>query len=339
MVTTMSKRLTIGVLLAVTLSLMTGIAAAWGQGRLCLDLGTYHIGNGDFSGTTDPDVVAENPVVGPKWSIAFTADRPILCWLEIGMLYGVGGGMPDYADCATVSIDSLQVGTIRPPDNHRPWASVQVSLSDQNPQRMVTVHACPWQGDYDDLIFREVTLVYTPAEAQVSVIGEGQVLQEEQQYTGTAYVGPHQGIRLDALPDGGALQWGPGWKVVRAADLLLFMRMDGLTGVVLPRTNGVDPFVLRPWGVGAIADSATGQWREVEAPWVWAPARGRQPTDYVNPTPCTVGLGGAWSITFYQNDLNRWMILRQGFRSLWLGDDGHITYFDLHNTQGFCLTR
>lgn len=142
MVATMSKRLTTVALLLAAL-LLAGVGAAWGQGRLCLDLGTYHIGNGDFSGTTDPDVVAENPVVGPKWSIAFTADRPILCWLEIAMLYGVGGGMPDDAPCATVSIDDLQVGTIRPPDNHRPWASVQVSLSDQSPQRIVTIHACP----------------------------------------------------------------------------------------------------------------------------------------------------------------------------------------------------
>ena len=318
------------------IALGPGVVCTWAD-AITLDLGTYHIGNGDFSGTTDRDIVAQNAVVGPKWSIAFAADRPILCSVRIEMLYGVGGGMPDYAESGTVTIDNCHVGTIRPSDNRRTWRSSDFSLGHATACSIVTIHSCKWQGDYDDFVFRSVILDYTPAHARVSVIGEGQVLQEEEQYTGTAYVGPHQGIRIDALLDGGALQWGPAWKVIHCGNQMLFMRTDGRAGVVIPLVHSIDPFVQTPSGVGLLADSTARQWRQVEAPWSWPIVQGQQPTDYVNPTPCW--LGGVWNVTFHQDGQNRWMKLTQQDRSLWLGSDGHITYFDPSNSGGYCFTQ
>ncbi len=199
----MSRQTVLVLVLVAVLVVGSGVVCAWAQGRVYLDTGTYHIGNGQFSGSTDQEIVAQNAVVGPKWSIAFAADRPIQCSIQIDMLYGVGGNMPDDAESGVVTIGDMQLGEIRPRDNRRPWTSALCGLGVVMPSQTVTIHSSKWQGDFDDFVFRGVLVAYTPADARVSVIGEGQVLQEGEEYTGTGYVGPSQGVRIDALPHGG----------------------------------------------------------------------------------------------------------------------------------------
>ncbi len=338
----MSTRARVAGAFLAALVLGPGAVPAWGQGMMSLDTGTYHIGNGQFSDSTDQDIVAQNAVVGPKWSIAFSADRPILCWIQMSMLYGVGGSMPDYAECGTVSIDGVRLGTIRPPNNRRPWVSeTQCSLSSSRAYRTVTIESHKWQGDYDDFVFRDVILLWTPANARVSVVGAGQILQEGEDYGETRYVSPYEGIRLDALRDGGALQWGPNWKVYHSNHQMFFMRNDGRAGVIIPLGFDIDPLVQRPSGACMLADSNAGHWRQVDTPWLWSTLQRQQPTDYVNPTSCWIGRG--WNVSFVEEGQGKWIKLTQQIgihqRILYLGSDGHIHYFDRSNSGGFIFTQ
>jgi len=124
---------------------------------------------------------------------------------------------------------------------------------------------------------------------------------------------------------------------VRLGDHVVFARTDGRAGVVIPLISDIDPFVQRPSGVGFLADSAAGQWRQVQAPTAWTSAQWRQSTDYVDPTPCWVGW--VWHVRFKAVGQGRWLLLTSGDRRLYLGSDGGITYFDPSNPRGYVLTE
>jgi len=99
---------------AVTLALYGGLG--WGQETpyaAYLDKGTYHIGDDDYGATTDLEIVAQNQVVGPKWSIPFSVQKTVWVRVGIDMLYGVGGRpQPPDTRFGVVTVGDQQAGFI-----------------------------------------------------------------------------------------------------------------------------------------------------------------------------------------------------------------------------------
>jgi hypothetical protein len=144
----------------------------------------WHIGNNQFSGSTDVDVVAANEIIGAKWSVSFTVAEPARAYIIIAGLWGVGGGDmgPDDAG-GKVAIGDAVMGYIRSRDNRTTWRSDVIRLTTPG-EYVVTISSVASGGDLDDFVFKGVTLVYTPETARAEVSGKEQILREGETYTG-----------------------------------------------------------------------------------------------------------------------------------------------------------
>lgn len=101
-----------------------------------LDQGRYHVGDGEFTETTDPELVAQNAAVGPKWSIVFAVDRPTAAGITIDYLTGLGGVSSDPNEIeARVSINGTEIGVFLRNNNKDSWLSALFAINSVNTPR------------------------------------------------------------------------------------------------------------------------------------------------------------------------------------------------------------
>ena len=324
---------------------------AWSQGQrvACyLDQGAYHIGDGDFTATNDPELVAQNTVVGPKWTITFSVDRPTTVFIALDELTGVGGGdVAADAAVARVSLSGAELGTITPRDNHQAWSSAWYHAGVPGKPETLLIE-CTAEGNWDDFVFRGVKLVYDDPNAVVTLVAPGQVLQEAQGYTG-AQVGepaqpeppiqtfePMPGMPLVNVQDGQAVQWGPVWSVIRIGYQMVLRRGDGQYSVILPLFGG-EPAIQRGDGLGAVRSSLTPEWFTTDLPNpVTGFAARVQLSGMAGEQPCQLG---PWSVSFVVHEGLRWMMLSDARGTVFLTDNGDIWYADEANPNGICFTQ
>ncbi len=324
-------------------------SGAWSQEQWpawYLDQGAYHIGDGEFTDTTDPEMVAQNAVVGPKWTISFSIDRPTSVFIVIDELMGVGGVSTPDTICARVSIGGAELGQIRPSDNRQGWVSAWYHAGIANNLETLVIESTA-EGNWDDFVFRGVKLGYDDPNAFVTVYGQGQVLQEGQGYTGPQVAEPVQpdppaqtfepmpGMPLANVQDGQAVQWGPIWSVTRIGYQMVLRRGDGQYSVILPLFGG-EPAIQRGDGLAAVRNALSPEWFTTDVPNPVAGIAARIPlSGMAGEQP---GQLGPWTVSFTIHEGHRWMILSDPRGTIFLTDSGDIWYADAANPNGLCFT-
>lgn len=130
-----------------------------GGHAILLDTNAYHIGDGEFEDTNDPDVVLKNKLAGEVYKKSFTSDAEATIRVKICRLYGV-----DNVDQAGhVEIDGKKVGDLSPSNNLGSFISDPVKIK-AGSHTIAIVTGGEWveeaerAWDADDLVFKGVSI-------------------------------------------------------------------------------------------------------------------------------------------------------------------------------------
>lgn len=126
--------------------------------------------------------MAQNTVVGPKWSIAFAVDRPTAVGITIDYLTGLGGVSIDRnAAMARVSISGTEIGVFPIGHNRDAWISALFAINSVNTPLTLTIESLQ-SSNWDDFVFEGVAVRCQDPNAVVMVLSPGQVLQADEPY-------------------------------------------------------------------------------------------------------------------------------------------------------------